>query len=63
MIMILSTPTQGGHYLADVIAGLVLFALTVFTYNAIVWPGSLSSNPAFLRFSRAVDLAGRERSL
>ncbi|WP_051377392.1 phosphatase PAP2 family protein [Paraburkholderia dilworthii] len=63
MIMILSTPTQGGHYLADVIAGLVLFALTVFTYNAIVWRRSLCSNPRFLPFSRTVDLAGRERPL
>ncbi|MBB5445775.1 MULTISPECIES: phosphatase PAP2 family protein [unclassified Paraburkholderia] len=27
--MILSTPTQGGHYLADVFAGLLLSALTI----------------------------------
>ncbi|MBB5413557.1 hypothetical protein HDG34_007535 [Paraburkholderia sp. HC6.4b] len=27
--MILSTPTQGGHYLADVIAGLLLSAQTI----------------------------------
>lgn len=36
VVMILSTPTQGGHYLADVIAGLLLFALTLMTYKAIV---------------------------
>jgi membrane-associated phospholipid phosphatase len=29
--MIVSTPTQGGHYLADVIAGLFLSALTIFS--------------------------------
>ncbi|KVU41503.1 hypothetical protein WK68_11985 [Burkholderia ubonensis] len=27
--MILSTPTQGGHYLVDVIAGLVVGALSI----------------------------------
>jgi membrane-associated phospholipid phosphatase len=27
--MIVSTPTQGGHYLADVIAGLILSAMTI----------------------------------
>jgi membrane-associated phospholipid phosphatase len=35
VLMILSTPTQGGHYLADVIAGLLLSALTIHTLNAI----------------------------
>ncbi|MDR5748318.1 phosphatase PAP2 family protein [Caballeronia sp. LZ029] len=33
--MIVSTPTQGGHYLADVIAGLFLSMLTVQTYRKI----------------------------
>ncbi|WP_310125975.1 phosphatase PAP2 family protein [Paraburkholderia terricola] len=35
LVMILSTPTQGGHYLADVFGGLCLSALTVRAYNAI----------------------------
>lgn len=30
LTMILSTPTQGGHYLADLFAGLMLSALTIF---------------------------------
>ncbi|MBB5428395.1 membrane-associated phospholipid phosphatase [Paraburkholderia sp. JPY158] len=29
LTMILSTPTQGGHYLADVFAGLLLSALLI----------------------------------
>jgi hypothetical protein len=32
--MILSTPTQGGHYLADVLAGLLLSALTIATFRS-----------------------------
>lgn len=32
--MILSTPTQGGHYLADVFAGLLLSALTISTLRS-----------------------------
>ena len=36
VVMILSTPTQGGHYLADVIAGMLLSALTIQTLNAII---------------------------
>ena len=36
VVMILSTPTQGGHYLADVVAGLLLSALTIQTLNAII---------------------------
>jgi membrane-associated phospholipid phosphatase len=35
VIMILSTPTEGGHYLADVIAGLFLSVLTIKTYGVI----------------------------
>jgi hypothetical protein len=31
--MILSTPTQGGHYLVDVLAGLLLSALTISTFR------------------------------
>ena len=34
VVMILSTPTQGGHYLVDVITGLLLSALTILTLNA-----------------------------
>ena len=33
-VMILSNPTQGGHYLVDVITGLLLSALTILTLNA-----------------------------
>jgi hypothetical protein len=34
-VMILSTPTQGGHYLADVFAGLLLAATTIVAYRAL----------------------------
>jgi membrane-associated phospholipid phosphatase len=34
-VMILSTPTQGGHYLADVFAGLLLAAATIVAYRAL----------------------------
>ncbi|WP_407070729.1 phosphatase PAP2 family protein [Paraburkholderia rhynchosiae] len=63
VIMILSTPTQGGHYLADVIAGLLLFALTLFTYNAIVRRRSSLPNAIALPRSRTADIAARERPL
>jgi PAP2 superfamily protein len=63
VIMILSTPTQGGHYLADVIAGLLLFVLTLFTYNAMVRQRSLLPSPGALPRSRNVDIAARERPL
>jgi hypothetical protein len=35
VVMILSTPTQGGHYLADVFAGLLLAAATIVAYRAL----------------------------
>lgn len=63
VIMILSTPTQGGHYLADVIAGLLLFALTLFTYNAIVPRRSSLPNAIALPRSGTADIAARERPL
>lgn len=34
-LMIFSTPTQGGHYLADVIGGLLLAVMTIHTWNTI----------------------------
>ncbi|WP_157696128.1 phosphatase PAP2 family protein [Caballeronia temeraria] len=40
--MIISTPTQGGHYLADVVAGLFLSILTVRTYSEIARRGERS---------------------
>lgn len=63
VIMILSTPTQGGHYLADVIAGLLLFAVTVFTYNAIVRRRSPVPNAIALPRGGMADIAARERPL
>ncbi|KAA1013797.1 phosphatase PAP2 family protein [Paraburkholderia panacisoli] len=33
LTMIASTPTQGGHYLADVFAGILLSALTIFIFR------------------------------
>ncbi|MEW6339273.1 MAG: phosphatase PAP2 family protein [Pseudomonadota bacterium] len=34
LTMIASTPTQGGHYLADVLAGILLSALTIFVFRS-----------------------------
>jgi hypothetical protein len=36
VVMIASTPTQGGHYLADVFAGLLLSALTIFALRRLL---------------------------
>lgn len=60
VVMILSTPTQGGHYLADVIAGLVLSALTIQTLNAIIRPRVQVSTSQVLPSATAIaDTAGK----
>ena len=63
VVMILSTPTQGGHYLADVIAGLLLSALTVQTLNAITHRGTVGSTAAATFSARAIAEAVPELPL
>jgi membrane-associated phospholipid phosphatase len=36
LLMILSTPTQGGHYLSDVLSGLVVGTLVIFSVRRVV---------------------------
>ncbi|MFM0557311.1 phosphatase PAP2 family protein [Paraburkholderia sediminicola] len=44
VLVLLSTPTRGGHYLVDLIAGALTFAIVVIAVR--VWPARLlSSNP------------------
>ena len=63
VVMILSTPTQGGHYLADVIAGLLLSALTIQTLNAIIRRRTEVSTSSVPSSAVAIGDAVRERLL
>jgi membrane-associated phospholipid phosphatase len=63
VVMILSTPTQGGHYLADVIAGLLLSALTIQILNAINRTRTEVSKSSILSSASAIGNAVRERLL
>ncbi|WP_197500447.1 phosphatase PAP2 family protein [Caballeronia udeis] len=63
VVMILSTPTQGGHYLADVIAGLVLSVLTVQTLNRITHRATVGSTAAATFSARTIAQAASESPL
>jgi membrane-associated phospholipid phosphatase len=63
VVMILSTPTQGGHYLADVIAGLLLSVLTVQTLNGITHRRTVGSTAAATFSPRAIAEAASESPL
>lgn len=63
VVMVLSTPTQGGHYLADVVAGLLLSALTIQTLNAIIRTRTKVSTFSVASSASAVGNAVRERLL
>lgn len=59
VVMILSTPTQGGHYLADVLAGVAVWAITAALVralrragNPLQWVAAIPLVPAG-RFGRA----------
>lgn len=52
LIMIASTPTQGGHYLADVLAGLGLSALTIVSVTFLIDRGAVVQFNASSRIAR-----------
>jgi membrane-associated phospholipid phosphatase len=56
--MIVSTPTQGGHYLADVMAGLLLSALTI---QSIRVANRQRTAGSAIIFIKAMERAVRER--
>jgi hypothetical protein len=58
--MIVSTPTQGGHYLVDVIAGLLLSALTIQSLRVVNRQRTVVPPP---NFREAIECATRESSL
>jgi len=63
VVMILSTPTQGGHYLVDVIAGLLLSVLTIHTLNAIRHRGTVAWTAAATFSARSIAETAPERPL
>jgi hypothetical protein len=58
--MIVSTPTQGGHYLADVIAGLILSAMTIQSLRVASRQRTVGIPAIFIK---AIGSAARERPL
>lgn len=43
IVVILSTPTQGGHYFVDVLGGIFTALMAIFTWTT--WAGSISREP------------------
>jgi hypothetical protein len=43
--MVISTPTQGGHYLADVFGGLILAWVTIQVLKFALWKSAMSRTP------------------